>query len=215
MSLLQEYVKKHGTDGLNKKYVDQALANGGGNGATAAGIYSPSLVDNNFITSFLSETRRYMQDAESDFGSVGYKNASSLYSSHFDRLNDLKKRRDAISMYLKGNKDKFDEEFYNTFTADLDLYGSAFEEYQSAFKSTSDFYSQFDTEQDYNDYVAAEEDRKQKMSFDLSAGKKELDDLYAQRDEARQIQNRINGLEWPGAGAGKAAGAAQAVRRSG
>ena len=196
MSLLQEYVKKHGTDGLNKKYVDQALANGGGNGATAAGIYSPSLVDNNFITSFLSETRRYMQDAESDFGSVGYKNASSLYSSHFDRLNDLKKRRDAISMYLKGNKDKFDEEFYNTFTSDLDLYGSAFEEYQSAFKSTSDFYSQFDTEQDYNDYVAAEEDRKQKMSFDLSAGKKELDDLYAQRDEARQIQNRINGLEW-------------------
>lgn len=196
MSLLQEYVKKHGTDGLNKKYVDQALANGGGNGATAAGIYSPSLVDNNFITSFLSETRRYMQDAESDFGSVGYKNASSLYSSHFDRLNDLKKRRDAISMYLKGNKDKFDEEFYNTFTADLDLYGSAFEEYQSAFKSTSDFYSQFDTEQDYNDYVAAEEDRKQKMSFDLSAGKKELDDLYAQRDEVRQIQNRINGLEW-------------------
>ena len=196
MSLLQEYVKKHGTDGLNKKYVDQALANGGGNGATAAGIYSPSLVDNNFITSFLSETRRYMQDAESDFGSVGYKNASSLYSSHFDRLNDLKKRRDAISMYLKGNKDKFDEEFYNTFAADLDLYGSAFEEYQSAFKSTSDFYSQFDTEQDYNDYVAAEEDRKQKMSFDLSAGKKELDDLYAQRDEARQIQNRINGLEW-------------------
>ena len=196
MSLLQEYVKKHGTDGLNKKYVDQALANGGGNGATAAGIYSPSLVDNNFITSFLSETRRYMQDAESDFGSVGYKNASSLYSSHFDRLNDLKKRRDAISMYLKGNKDKFDEEFYNTFTSDLDLYGSAFEEYQSAFKSTSDFYSQFDTEQDYNDYVAAEEDRKQKLSFDLSAGKKELDDLYAQRDEARQIQNRINGLEW-------------------
>ena len=196
MSLLQEYVKKHGTDGLNKKYVDQALANGGGNGATAAGIYSPSLVDNNFITSFLSETRRYMQDAESDFGSVGYKNASSLYSSHFDRLNDLKKRRDAISMYLKSNKDKFDEEFYNTFTSDLDLYGSAFEEYQSAFKSTSDFYSQFDTEQDYNDYVAAEEDRKQKMSFDLIAGKKELDDLYAQRDEARQIQNRINGLEW-------------------
>ena len=196
MSLLQEYVKKHGTDGLNKKYVDKALANGGGNGATAAGIYSPSLVDNNFITSFLSETRRYMQDAESDFGSVGYKNASSLYSSHFDRLNDLKKRRDAISMYLKGNKDKFDEEFYNTFTSDLDLYGSAFEEYQSAFKSTSDFYSQFDTEQDYNDYVAAEEDRKQKLSFDLSAGKKELDDLYAQRDEARQIQNRINGLEW-------------------
>ena len=196
MSLLQEYVKKHGTDGLNKKYVDQALANGGGNGATAAGIYSPSLVDNNFITSFLSETRRYMQDAESDFGSVGYKNASSLYSSHFDRLNDLKKRRDAISMYLKGNKDKFDEEFYNTFTSDLDLYGSAFEEYQSAFKSASDFYSQFDTEQDYNDYVAAEEDRKQKLSFDLSAGKKELDDLYAQRDEERQIQNRINGLEW-------------------
>ena len=196
MSLLQEYVKKHGTDGLNKKYVDQALANGGGNGATAAGIYSPSLVDNNFITSFLSETRRYMQDAESDFGRVGYNNASSLYSSHFDRLNDLKKRRDAISMYLKGNKDKFDEEFYNTFTSDLDLYGSAFEEYQSAFKSTSDFYSQFDTEQDYNDYVAAEEDRKQKLSFDLSAGKKELDDLYAQRDEARQIQNRINGLEW-------------------
>ena len=196
MSLLQEYVKKHGTDGLNKKYVDQAIANGGGNGATAAGIYSPSLVDNNFITSFLSETRRYMQDAESDFGSVGYKNASSLYSSHFDRLNDLKKRRDAISMYLKGNKDKFDEEFYNTFTSDLDLYGSAFEEYQSAFKSTRDFYSQFDTEQDYNDYVAAEEDRKQKLSFDLSAGKKELDDLYAKRDEARQIQNRINGLEW-------------------
>ena len=196
MSLLQEYVKKHGTDGLNKKYVDQALANGGGNGATAAGIYSPSLVDNNFITSFLSETRRYMQDAESDFGSVGYKNASSLYSSNFDRLNDLKKRRDAISMYLKGNKDKFDEEFYNTFTSDLDLYGSAFEEYQSAFKSASDFYSQFDTEQDYNDYVAAEEDRKQKLSFDLSAGKKELDDLYAQRDEERQIQNRINGLEW-------------------
>ena len=38
-SLLQEYVDKNGTDGLNKGYVDSALKNGGGFGAIPGGIY--------------------------------------------------------------------------------------------------------------------------------------------------------------------------------
>ncbi len=38
-SILQEYVDNHGTDGLNKDYVDAALKNGGGFGAIPGGIY--------------------------------------------------------------------------------------------------------------------------------------------------------------------------------
>ena len=38
-SILQEYVEKNGTEGLNEKYVESALKNGGGFGAIPGGIY--------------------------------------------------------------------------------------------------------------------------------------------------------------------------------
>ena len=38
-SILQEHVTANGMDGLNKNYVDYALWNGGGFGATPGGIY--------------------------------------------------------------------------------------------------------------------------------------------------------------------------------
>ena len=46
-SILQEYVEQNGTAGLNQKYVNQALANGGGFGATAVGVNKNG--DNGYI----------------------------------------------------------------------------------------------------------------------------------------------------------------------
>ena len=39
-SLLREFVDENGTSGLNRNYVENALKNGGGFGATAGGIYT-------------------------------------------------------------------------------------------------------------------------------------------------------------------------------
>ena len=61
---------------------------------------------------------------------------------------------------------------------------------------TKNYYSLWDTEKDYSDYWASQKDRTEKLSSDLSVIQRELDDLYAQRDEAKQIQHYLDGLRW-------------------
>ena len=157
-SMLESIVDKYGTGSGNKEYIEKALANGGGFGATAMGAYSTSLVDDNFINTFLSDSSKYFEDARKDYDSLGYGNASSIYSSHFDRLKDLRKRQMAISQYMRENKDSFTTDYYDAFVSELGGYKDAFEGYENAFKSTRDYYSQWDSEDAYNNAMAKWQD---------------------------------------------------------
>lgn len=188
-SLLQEYVDQNGTSGLNEKYVNTSLKNGGGFGATAAGTYSSSLVDENYISAFFSEANKYLGKAKEDYEGMGYSNASTIYGSNSSALRDLKKRYGAISQYLQQNENSIDKDAYSSFSSTLSSYRDAFDEYQNAFKNAKDFYSQWKTEDDYNDYVARQEDYQEKLSYDTVSAQKELDDLNAQFEEAKRLRN--------------------------
>lgn len=188
-SLLQEYVDQNGTAGLNEKYVNTSLQNGGGFGATAAGTYSSSLVDENYISAFFSEANKYLGKAKEDYEGMGYSNASTIYGSNSSALRDLKKRYGAISQYLQQNENSIDKDAYSSFSSTLSSYRDAFNEYQNAFKNAKEFYSQWKTEDDYNDYVARQKDYQEKLSYDTVSAQKELDDLNAQFDEAKRLRN--------------------------
>ena len=148
-SLLQELVEEKGTEGKNVKYIDTALDNGGGFGATAMGTYSSNLVDDKYINTFLSDSRKFLEDADRDYNSLGFNTASTIYSSHFDRIRDLRKRYSAISQYMRENQNSYDAKVYDAFVSELKNYRDAFDGYQSIFKSNKDYYSQWSSEEEY------------------------------------------------------------------
>ena len=196
-SLLQEYVDDNGYGNLNKKYTDKALSNGGGFGATATGTVSSRNVDSNYINTFISDAQKYFDSVQGDYDLMGYNNASSIYSSHFNRLKDLKNRYRAISQYVHDNRGRLDEETYNSFTSSLEEYRKGLDDAQDALKSKNNIFSQFKTEDDYNSYVSEQKKQAEQLKMDTEAGQIEVDDLKKRYENAKSIYNTIQS-KWRG-----------------
>ena len=73
-------------------------------------------------------------------------------------------------------------------------------EIQKASDDQTRFFNQFKTENDYNDYVAWQKDYQEKLSYDTVSAQKELDDLNAVLEQAKQYENEM-GRYVSGAGA--------------
>ena len=123
-----------------------------------------SNVNEDFINSFITDAKRYLDTAESDFGSLGWSTASSAYDNRNNAWSDLNTRYDTIKAWLYKNESNFDRESYKSFSDALDSYGSGAKSVVDTFKSAKDFYSQFDTEDAYNEWYKAEEEKKALMS---------------------------------------------------
>ena len=77
-------------------------------------------IDDDFIDAFISDAKRYMESAESDYKGITYKTKDSVYEARKKQADDLRSRSKTIRQYLETNKDKFDADSYNSFKEYLD-----------------------------------------------------------------------------------------------
>lgn len=107
-------------------------------------------VDENYINSFLKDSKLYRTSYDSDVSRLGYGNSSEIYDSRKQTGQDLSQRSYEIRKYLQDNKDTLPEEYYNEFMTYLDNFDqwSAASRYQ--FYRNDKFYSQFGSEEEYN-----------------------------------------------------------------
>ena len=114
-------------------------------------------VDDSFISSFLTDANDYLENAHSSYNGLGYSNAASTYASMAESVVGLRSRSGAIARYLRNNRDALEPEYYDELSSILESFGQSVNEYQKAFYDADKFYSQFESEDVYNDWKNKED----------------------------------------------------------
>ena len=162
---------------------------------------STKVIDDSYINQFVSDANRFLHNAQYEYDGLNWGNASSRYDSKSTELLDLDSRSRAIGEWLYYNRDNIGEEAYNNVSNYLNEFSSAASKIVGSFKGASDFYSQFDTEEQYNfwDTHSTPEKRQQWYTDQQSR----LDALKAEKEAENKrwgavdpIEVGINSPEW-------------------
>ena len=110
-------------------------------------------VDKNYINSFISESKNFLNSARDSYDGLGWSNASSSYDTVSNTWKDLNTKGDTIRAWLYKNGNTIDKETYNSVSKSLDSFSTNAQSIISSFQSALDEYSQFETEDAYNKYA--------------------------------------------------------------
>ena len=114
-------------------------------------------VDDSFISSFITDANDYLENAHSSYNGLGYSNAASTYASMAESVVGLRSRSGAIARYLRNNRDALEPEYYDELSSTLESFSQSMNEYQKAFYDADKFYSQFESEDVYNEWKNKED----------------------------------------------------------
>lgn len=142
-------------------------------------------VDDNYINSFLEEADKYISDTQSNVQNIGYKTAGSTYENNSSSASGVRQKAQTIKAYLNTHsnvpKDTKDR---------LLSYIESFERYSgnvvTNLYQTKNYYNKWETEEDYNDYVAQTEENQRLLKYDIEGAKAEKAELEAKNKENKE-----------------------------
>ena len=182
--------------GVKERYEDKRKKKGdeqeNTGGTTASGgvaeRYERNKYYNTLDTGSVNEAyiNSFVADSNSFFGSVSDGTAS--YSGAISTIGDLSTRLDTIDGWLYKNKGRMDQKTYDS------LYKS-FGEMRSSINSVRGYYSQWDSEEAYNQAVAQQKAYDEKKNADISALTKELDGMKGILDQMDDLRKRIANIK--------------------
>ena len=146
-------------------------------------------VDGKYISAFVTESKRFLDSAESDYSKMGYGNATSIYDSRKKTADSLNKSRLAIMQYLDDNKDSLNKEYVKSVKDYLSNFDKASAQSMYSFSKNKNYFSQWETEADYNSYLDLQKTRKEQSKLDINAGQKEIDVLESELSKLREEKN--------------------------
>ena len=190
---IKESVKKYGVSGTSNGYNGSDTYKKIKEKVASSGL-SFDGVDENYIDTFSKDVSNYLSSAQSDYEKIGYNNASSSYDSRFSTWSELNSRASKIRAYINSNKGKISEEAYNNMTSFLDDFNTGSESLLKAFDEAKRYYSQWETEKDYNDYIQYGQRYNELKTFDLEAGKTEIDEMDAFYKQIAKARNSAGQL---------------------
>ena len=129
-------------------------------------------VDDKYINTFITDANRYLDNSKTSYGVIGYSTASSAYDAQSKTYKELTSRASSISSYLRKNRDKLDAKSYSELMSQLDEITKVMYSTNHAFYDAKRYYSQWETEDDYNRW----EKYNGKSYSELSAILKDMDD---------------------------------------
>ena len=145
-------------------------------------------VDSEYINKFVSDAKSFFGNAEKDYKSMNYKNASSVYAARNKALSELDSKHNSIRAWLYKNDKNLSEETKKSVWELLDSYKKDAANSMRAFSSAQKAYSKFETEDDYNNYLSELKKREDQRVMDTEAGQLEIDDLKSRYEKARELQ---------------------------
>ena len=148
-------------------------------------------IDADYINSFLKESGDFIKNTQDQLQGADWNSRSSRYDTWAAQRDNISTRADTIRSYLNVNKGRIDEKAYNSLMSYLNEYSKAENTAFTAWNDVKSYYSQWETEKDYNDAQAAWQDRLEKLEFDLDAGQVELDTLNSEYETKSKEYNTI------------------------
>ncbi len=179
-------VKKNGTE--KKKSRVETIIEGSSNGNLKTGV------DEQYINSFINDAKDYISNFNEDYKNVGYNNASSLYENYSSKSSELGSRANTIRAHLNSNKNNLDADIYNQLISTLDDFEKNQNSAFNQMRRTSEYYSKWDTEEEYNQAI------KDTEKLEKWADPKHLDLLNSQSQAYSNIMETYNGWDTRKAG---------------
>ena len=134
-------------------------------------------IDQDYLDAFVTDANSFIGSAEKTYNGITWGNASSTFNSQYNLWSDLDTRAYNISKWLERNKSNLDEETYKSLSESLKTISSNTSSIMDGFGEYKNYYSQWKTEEDYNKAVEAQKEYEGMMSYNLAAGKKEIEEL--------------------------------------
>lgn len=139
---------------------------------------------------FSSAYRAFTESAGSDFKTLGFTNARDMQATASKSAADLRSRASGLKAYLSANRDHMSAEDYDEAISFINRAGGAIDEAMNQYNSSLRYYSQWKTQQDYDDYVASQKDYDAKKSLDLTAAQKEIEELERKKAELERSRRQ-------------------------
>ena len=117
-------------------------------------------VNDEYISSFVTDANNFFSSSKEEFSSLGWGSASSTYDTKKKTWQDLNTRSDVIKAWLYKNKKSMREDSYNSLLDTLYNIESVTSSVLKTFEDANSFYSQFETEEAYNEWNKNEEVKK-------------------------------------------------------
>ena len=114
-------------------------------------------VNNEYINSFITDSNNFFKGVEDTYKGIGWGNASSVYDSTNNTINELRARGDTINAWLYKNKDRLKPEDYDSLSKTINDVYSGYDSVIGGFDNAKQFYGQFNTEDDYNSWQYKED----------------------------------------------------------
>ena len=121
-----------------------------------------------------SEAARGLLDETQRYYSKWNSKDDDLHTSLYDRTTELLAQADSWRKSYAGNDEAI---------SGIDSVVKALSDSRKYAQKYRDFYSQWDTEDEYKDYVAKQKDYEEKSKFDIEAAQKEIEELERKREE--------------------------------
>jgi len=140
------------------------------------------------ISSFYDTNSAFLASVDEDSKNTSYRaNSSEWYKNYANRINELKTTADALKSRVDKYSSLFDEDSVKSFN---DYYNGILNDYDNILsysKSTSDYWSQWKDENEYNSALKKSKELDALKSTDTVALKSQLDD-YKMRLAAKSVE---------------------------
>lgn len=158
-----------------------------------------SLFDSSKIDRYIRDANNFLETSNKELQGMTYQNAGSQYTSKLKQSEDLKNRGFEISQYLNQYRDELDDKYVHSVKNAIKEIDGASKQAMANFLDSKQYYSQWESEDDYNAYLAQLQDYEDKSRYDIDAGQKEIEALEEQLKQLTQAQSNsssVNGMPY-------------------
>lgn len=158
-----------------------------------------SLFDSSKIDRYIRDANNFLETSNKELQGMTYQNAGSQYTSKLKQSEDLKNRGFEISQYLNQYRNELDDKYVNSVKNAIKEFDGASKQAMAKFLDIKQAYSLWESEDDYNAYLAQLQDDEEKSRYDIDAGQKEIEALEAQLKQLSQPEssaNFVNGMPY-------------------
>ena len=151
------------------------------------------------IDNYLRDANNFLVTANKELQGLTYQNAASHYASRLARADELKKRGFELSQYLNQNRSSLDDRYVNYVKNAIKEFDGLSQQSMANFLNGKQYYDQWATEDDYNNYLAQQQDYIDKSKYDIAAGQKEIEALeeqLKQLNQSKTMRSSVNGMPY-------------------
>ena len=138
------------------------------------------------LQQYFSDYQAFVNAATQDLESVDYDNAASMRGTWSQASSELRQQADELLSILKTSGDIIDGD-YNDLISQISLTKQGVDDINNVFAEQEKYYSQWESEDAYQEAMAAQKEWDDLMNFNVAAGWWEIDRLEAVLEEYKEL----------------------------